>query len=617
MDGSNIIAGGDFSSHIAAYINEEWTDLGAGLDGTVRALAVWDDEIYAGGKFATSGETIVNNIAVFSSSNWQALGAGLNGKVTSLAAGQNGIYAGGGFRHSGEVELNHIGCWDGSQWLPLGNGLNDEVIALAVYNDETHHKELVYAAGNFQFAGAVSVSRIGVYDGTDWQALGSGLNGPATALAIDENSGNLFVSGNFTQAGGVPVAGFARWDSEEWFTVGDGLDSTVSNLHFINDDLYAVTLDGVYRLDSDSWTEIYSYVDARINCLAGLDDDIVMGGTFSRIAGVDALRVAVWDGINWHALGGGFDGNISSVVSALLWHEGILYACGNFEIQDGKGGVAHAAYWDGVDWYPIGSGAVGEHYNQMVWYGDKLYIRTTASEVFTWDGESFEQFKGGYNSVMENSEGLIFGLNSYRQPADIEARNIALWDGSEYHALGDGVNGRVHTIEEHNGEIYIGGSFTRTFHNNPVWLKYVAKWNTANEKWEPVAGGLPGTVLKLRSLDARLFACTEGHGVYELVGNEWVRYDKYCRGTIRDSVLFAGELIVGGEFSSIVGLGPATLVRWDGTDWEIVAQGQYQYSAIEDLCTDNQRIIAAGSQWHCPEFNQEYGQVRVGEFYPT
>ncbi len=218
----------------------------------MRALAVWDDKIYAGGKFETSGENIVNNIAVFSGSNWQALGAGLNGKVTSLAAGQAGIYAAGGFRHSGEVELNHVGYWDGDEWFTLGDGLNDEVAALAVYNDETHHKELVYAAGNFQFAGAVSVSRIAVYDGTDWQALGSGLDGPATTLATDENSGQLFVAGNFTQAGGVPVAGVARWDGEEWFAVGDGLDSTISNLHFIDDDLYAVTPAGVYRLDGDS-----------------------------------------------------------------------------------------------------------------------------------------------------------------------------------------------------------------------------------------------------------------------------------------------------------------------------------------------------------------------------
>ncbi len=253
----------------------------------------------------------------------------------------------------------------------------------------------------------------------------------------------------------------------------------------------------------------------------------------------------------------------------------------------------------------------------MVWYGDKLYIRTTASEVFTWDGENFERFKGGYNSVMENSEGLIFGLNSYRQPADIEARNIALWDGTEYHALGDGVNGRVHTIEEHNGEIYIGGVFTRTYNNNPLWLKYVAKWNAAEQKWEPVAGGLPGTVLKIRSIGSRLFACTDGHGVYELVEDEWIRYDKYCRETIRDAALFAGELIVCGEFGSIVGLGPATLVRWDGADWEIIAQGQYQYSSIEDVVVDGNRVIVAGSQWGCPEFSQNYGEVRVGEVAKT
>ncbi len=92
-----------------------------------------------------------------------------------------------------------------------------------------------------------------------------------------------------------------------------------------------------------------------------------------------------------------------------------------------------------------------------------------------------------------------------------------------------------------------------------------------------------------------------------------MRYDKYCRETIRDAALFAGELVVCGKFSSIVGLGPATLVCWDGVDWEIMAQGQYQYSSIEDVVADGNRVLVAGGPWGCPEFGQDYGNVRVGE----
>jgi trimeric autotransporter adhesin len=46
----------------------------------------------------------------------------------------------------------------------------------------------------------------------------------------------------------------------------------------------------------------------------------------------------------------------------------------------------------------------------------------------------------------------------------INANHVACWDGSQWHALGNGVSGvntRVNALQCLNGSLYVGGSFTQ------------------------------------------------------------------------------------------------------------------------------------------------------------
>jgi hypothetical protein len=58
----------------------------------------------------------------------------------------------------------------------------------------------VYAGGGFGSAGGVTAIRIAKWNGTNWSALGSGMNKTVTSLAFD-HSGNLYAGGFFTTAG--------------------------------------------------------------------------------------------------------------------------------------------------------------------------------------------------------------------------------------------------------------------------------------------------------------------------------------------------------------------------------------------------------------------------------
>ena len=63
----------------------------------------------------------------------------------------------------------------------------------------------IYVAGTFTVAGAVRVNNIAKWNGTAWEAMGTGLTGAegrVLALSVDAEH-NLIAAGHFTNAGGI------------------------------------------------------------------------------------------------------------------------------------------------------------------------------------------------------------------------------------------------------------------------------------------------------------------------------------------------------------------------------------------------------------------------------
>jgi hypothetical protein len=66
----------------------------------------------------------------------------------------------------------------------------------------------LYAGGGFTMAGGVAATNIAKWDGTNWSALGSGMNHGVSALAVSGNE--LYAGGSFTTAGGKVSAYLAK-----------------------------------------------------------------------------------------------------------------------------------------------------------------------------------------------------------------------------------------------------------------------------------------------------------------------------------------------------------------------------------------------------------------------
>jgi hypothetical protein len=249
---------------------------------------------------------------------WSRLGSGadFNGTVRALAEGPDGrVYAAGDFTSTaGGVAANRIAYWDGSAWNAMGTGANGVVRALAVGLDGQ-----IYAAGDFTSMGGVAnTSRIARWDGSAWNALSTGAAANEIyALAVGQD-GKLYAAGTFTSIGGVGANRIAYWDGSAWNAMGTGAAAgTVYAL--------AVMLDG----------------------------SIVAAGSFTNMGGVgDADRIARWNGSAWVGLSTGLNGDGRALAVAA---DGTLYAGGAFTTA---GGVAasHIAMWNGAQWQPMGSG---------------------------------------------------------------------------------------------------------------------------------------------------------------------------------------------------------------------------------------------------------------------
>jgi hypothetical protein len=250
MSGSDLYAGGFFTvagnhgaNGIAKWDGGEWASLGSGVNGSlapaVHAIAVSaTNELYAAGSFTTAGGIPATNIARWTGTNWTNLSLGLGQSfesvptVYALALSGSNLYAGGGFVLTGDsIGVNHIAKWDGTSWSALGQGTDDYIYALAVSGHD------LYVGGDFTMAGGLPANRIAKWNGQSWTALGNGMNDAVLSLAAV--NGNVYAGGYFTVAGSAPANHIARWDGTNWTAMGSGINDVVYELAGSGNDLYA------------------------------------------------------------------------------------------------------------------------------------------------------------------------------------------------------------------------------------------------------------------------------------------------------------------------------------------------------------------------------------------
>lgn len=476
----------------------------------------------------------------------------------------------GNFSIVGNPAIKSVAMWDGTQWQPLGTGFNDSVFEMVVYKGD------LIAGGAFTQASGTPANLIARWNGTAWEPLGNGLSGPSypAARAFAVLGDELVVGGTFTRAGALNTYSIAKWNGAAWSALGAGVGggdvfalTTFGSAVIVGGNFNTaggVASNNIAQWNGGAWSPLGTGTDSFVQALTVFNDEVIAGGNFYFAGGKASVRVARWNGSEWNPFSSQLPPSFSAVYSIAV-HKNCLFVGGTFPIVGNFTGLQQ---WNGTSWNALPNRAAGARMGTMLsWGADLVAIEVTTSEAGSfsalrlWDDSTFRSIGSGFDgpvSVALTFRGELVVGGRFETAPGVSARNIARWDGRSWKPLGTGTDGTVSALIEHNGNLIAGGSFRDA---GGVAVSYFARWT--GEKWERLQP--PGGTT---SSD-------------DFVG---------------DLLVFNGELIGAGKFHIPGGSLVHSIARWDGTQWRPLGAGiDYASGAVSAIAIFNGDLVATGA----------------------
>jgi hypothetical protein len=346
VGGSATNIGGNPLNDFLAQFNPAtgvWSRLGTGIgQGTTNAFITrilpWDDgqgeKLYVVGQFATAGGlTSANSFAVWDGMNWSGVGAGFTQAVTrvtydllpaDLGDGER-LYLGGNWNQIGGQTVSGLAWYDGESFgvWGTGGGIGQHGGFSPFVNDleewEDGSGQAIYACGRFLGIDNAVSQNVCRYRASTaaWEAFGAPLTpinssqGLTSFAVFDDGGGEaIYVAGGgFRVAGDPNVYLVAKWDGVSWTGIGQTLSGRATDLVVWDDGngpaLYVsgtATFEVNYfaKLVNGLWEPAESGVnnppvDGNFSSAFGLyvwDDQLVVGGNFSQVGGLDPVSGA-------------------------------------------------------------------------------------------------------------------------------------------------------------------------------------------------------------------------------------------------------------------------------------------------------------------------------------
>jgi len=239
----NLVVVGDFwnvqqpctnCNGVAMWDGTQWTNIGAGFNNDVLCVTVWNGDLVVAGDFTQSNGVPCSRIAKWTGSVWEQIGPSdaFNNDIRAITEFEGELWIGGDFTNVGGCSAcDRLVKWSGAAWIGGDSGVDiqggvDNTVRVLYVNP---YDGKLYMGGHFidlNLDGVVNTDckGVAVYDGSNWEPLGTGLND--YVRAIHEYNGNIVVGGYFTDAGGVSANRIAKWNqtTQTWSAMGLGFN---------------------------------------------------------------------------------------------------------------------------------------------------------------------------------------------------------------------------------------------------------------------------------------------------------------------------------------------------------------------------------------------------------
>lgn len=595
------------SGGIMTWDGTAWTSLGTGLNGSVYALAVYNDDLIAAGDFTMAGGVSANRVALWNGASWESMGSGMNARVEALHVWNGDLYAGGGFTTADGNSARRIARWQGESWFPLGDGLNGTVKSLTVHTDE------LVAGGNFSGADGLAARDIAIWNGSSWRAAGEGVGTSTSSAVLSLASfGDLIVGGEFETASGTPVINIARWNGSEWAAIANGRNGPVFAITRYQGDLIIggdfdssgdISANKIAHWDGSAWLPLGEGIAGagrpQVNALIVWNDELIAGGNFSSAGGVSVTDIAAWNGETWRRMGSAPDH-----VNDFVIYQGALVAAG------GSGASGFVSRWDGEFWTSLAE--TDFEVFALAVRNDELVVAggfNMSGHVMSWDGSAWTEFGTAdrpVHAVVVYDDAIIIG-GDFTRLNGVFSTGVFRSTGNSWEEM-QGLSTGVDDLVTYGDDLIAAGSF---FINAAVPLRAIARWNEGTGRWTQLGSGLSGAIPEASEVfvDGIDFwvggAFTVADGGLSGFLARWGPFTQLA--TLIDFTVAFGTLLSGGL--------PALLVSDDAY---LIAQSRIGFTANEPNLVDLR--IGAESPLPTPQFidlsiegrlNQVGGTARV------
>lgn len=325
-----------------------------------------------------------------------------------------------------------------------------------------------------------------------WQGVGSGCNGIIEILKADTISDRLYAGGQFTTAGGIPANNIAFWDGLNWNCIGSNS-----------------TFKGIGKF---------------IQAIAFYNNDLIVAGRFDSIDNIAVHNIARWDGVNWQAMGEGFQ-QPGAVVFALEIFNGELFAGGDFLVS-GNDTVNNISKWDGVSWVNLIQG-VNDYVTSMKVFNNKLVVGGVFGQAWTSDST------------------YIFSSHTIE------------WDGNTWQIFGGNLQDDSFNFEVLHDTLFTCGQSSIKYNDGSIWVGIPS----------PSGGGQPW-IVDLQGYRDKLYACGYFDNPPDIARFNGVDYDSICNvnGIVEELEVFHNELYVAGAFNEINGNSFLNIAKYNPTN---------------------------------------------------
>ncbi|MBL9076219.1 MAG: hypothetical protein JNL08_01870 [Planctomycetes bacterium] len=558
----------------------------AASDGTVAAVFEWDSDgpgtatpiLVFGGAFSRIGHIAANNVATFDpvTGVWSPMGAGIPGSpnypaVFDFTVYQGNLIACGAFSGG----FSGIAEWNGSSWLPFNGGVSSggapgvgQAIVVAPNGD-------LVIGGVFDNAGGVPVNNIARWTPTGWAAMGNGLPGSVLGLTIDIN-GDVVACGNFGAA-------VRRWNGATWVSVGAAGSPVESVATLPNGAATLVMAAGghVFAYGAGAWTQL--------GTIAGVKKIVTMASGLVAMGTFPGGGMAQWSGVAWTPLNTPDDATTAVVQSqamgtmvAIGSHYGLSSAYDTIRVLRGT-------------WDPLIDGGTNGAIHDMVTLpnGDAVAVGdftviggVDARFVARYDGTAWHALGAGLNgaaltAVVLSSGDLVVG-GAFSKAGGALANHIARWDGSAWSTYGSGFNGYVYALARSHTTVYdflIGGDFTTANGFSAPYFAFASGTAIGGVGLNSV-NGIVRAILPLANNTALVGGDFTGAGasvashVAQFSGSAFYGLGSGINGSVYDlALLNNGDVVAGGLFTVAGGVAADKVARWNGSSWSAMGSG--------------------------------------------